>query len=380
MTSKIMIVGAGIAGLSLAQWLTRFGLDFEIIEKNPAEYAFPSGIILPFNAVRELKDLDVFGHLEGRYFEAKNITFSKAGGKTIKTASLSEPPFESDQFIVLERQDLNAALLEGLKKKVRYNTELKTVEHGDDAVKITCTNELLDGTYDLLIAADGMNSLVRQKNFEGQTTVIDHNVACWRFILPYPDHGLQPLHMIGQTDLLMVYPTSEDALYCYAHVYDDQEGPGLGPDPKDNLRKIFAGYGGPAPEILARLDDAEIIPGRLQSVIEPCFFDRRIAFVGDAANGCSPLIQQGAAMALTDSRCLADTLAMQQIDQALITYQERLEGKVARVIRYADAPLAHLRSMQSWMGRSLRDLKIRTLGPPNVLAWKKLATERHFLS
>ena len=85
-------------------------------------------------------------------------------------------------------------------------------------------------------------------------------------------------------------------------------------------------------------------------------------------------------MALADSRCLADALAMQNIDQALMTYKERRERKVERVIRFADAPLTHLESMQSWVSRGIRDLKIRTMGPPDVNAWKKLATDRHFLS
>jgi 2-polyprenyl-6-methoxyphenol hydroxylase-like FAD-dependent oxidoreductase len=380
LTSKILIVGAGIAGLSIAQWLSRFGLDFEIIEKRSSECIAHTGIVLPFNAVRELKDLGTLERLEGRYFEASTITYNKMTGKTIKSANLTEPPFENDQFISLKRQDLDRALLEGLEKKIRYNTEILTVEHGDDAVKITCTNELLNGSYDLLIAADGINSLVRQNNYEGQEMLVDHNVISWRFVVPYTEHTLQPLHLIGQTDLFTVYPISEDALYCYGHVYEDLNDIVLGDNAKENIKKVFSGYGGPVPYILSQLDDVDILTNRLKSVIKPCFFDRRIAFVGDSASGCSPLIQQGAAMALADSRCLADALAMQNIDQALMTYKERRERKVERVIRFADAPLTHLESMQSWVSRGIRDLKIRTMGPPDVNAWKKLATDRHFLS
>ena len=380
MTSKILIVGAGIAGLSMAQWLRRFGLDFEIIEKRPSESVAHTGIVLPFNAVRELKDMDMLKRIQGRFFEASTITYSKASGKAIKTANLTEPPFENDQFIALQRQFLDHALLEGLEKKIRYNTEILTTEHSDDAVKITCTNELLNGSYDLLIAADGINSPVRQKNYEGQEMLHDHNVIGWRFVVPYPDHSLQPLHMIGQTDLFTIYPVSDEELYCYGHVYEDLNDVVLGEKAVENIKKIFSGYGGPVPYILSQIGDVEIMTNRLKSVVKPCFFDRRIAFVGDAANGCSPLIQQGAALALADSRCLADALAMQNIDQALITYQERRERKVERTIRFADAPLSHLQNMQSWLNRGIRDIKIRTMGPPDVNAWKKLATDRLFLS
>ena len=166
MTSKILIVGAGIAGLSLAQWLKRFGLDFEIIEKKSSEDIEKTGIVLPFNAVREIKKLGIFDRLADQYHQAANVTYCKNNGKVINIARLTDPPFENDQFIALERQALNDALREGLQKKVRYNTELLSARHDDDSVRITCTNELLNGSYDLLVAADGLNSLTRQENFE----------------------------------------------------------------------------------------------------------------------------------------------------------------------------------------------------------------------
>ncbi|MAZ03053.1 MAG: hypothetical protein CMN56_07935 [Sneathiella sp.] len=378
MTSKILIVGAGIAGLSLAQWLKKFGLNFEIIEKKSSEDTDSTGIVLPFNAVREIKKLDIFDGLEGQYQQADKVTYCKSNSKVINVACLTDPPFENDQFIALERQVLNEALRTGLQRKIRYNTELMSARHDDDSVSITCTNEILNGSYDLLIAADGLNSLTRQENFEGQALIHDHSFACWRFVVECPDHGLQPLQMVGQSDSFMVFPISNDTLYCYGHAYENNRPNPLVDDPLENLKLVFGGYRGPIPDILGRLDDTEIHIGRLQSVIKPCFFDRRIAFVGDAANGCSPMIQQGAALALAGSRCLADALAMQNVDQALITYKERCERKVERVIRYADAPLAQFRQSQSWMGRGFHDIKIKTLGPPNVQAWRKLATDRLF--
>lgn len=371
-------MGAGIAGLSLAQWLMRFGLDFEIIEKKSSEDADTTGIILPFNAVREIKSLGIFDRLVDQYYQAEKVTYCKHNGKIINTACLTDPPFENDQFIVLERQMLIDALLEGLQKKIRYNTELLTAEHSDDSVKVTCSNELLNGTYDLLIAADGINSLTSRKNYEGQELLVDHKVVCWRFIVDYPDHGLQPLHMVGQSDLFTAYPVSNDALYCYGHSHESNNIISLDEESRENLKRVFADYRGPLPGILSRLDETKVLAGRLQSVINPCFFDRRIAFVGDAANGCTPLIQQGAALALAGSRCLADALAMQSIDQALITYRERRKRKVERIIRYADAPLTQMQNSQSWMSRGFRDIKIKALGPPNVQAWRKLATERLF--
>ena len=392
LTSRIIIVGAGIAGLSLAQWLTRFGIEFEIIEQSPSERRSPHGIVLPFNAVRELKMLGVFEQLQEEYFDFWKLTYCGIGGKEIKSAILTQSPFENEQFIAVREQRLLTALRTGLEKKIRYNTRLTDVDHGEDGVRISCTNELLNGQYDLIVAADGTRSQTRLKNFEGQITVQDHHIPCWRVLLEYPEHGLQPMHMIGPVSQFVIYPVSNDTLYCYAHVHEAPDGEHvadgamleekgrLSPDPKENLRRIFARYGGPVPEILSRLGDAAIIPDRLQSVTEPCFFDRRIAFIGDAAHGCSPLIQQGAAMALADSRCLADALAMQQTDQALTTYRERREAQTQRIARASDAPLDSVLTGPGGMKQLFYSLKLRLFGPDNVRAWRRIATERPFQS
>lgn len=376
MKSKILIVGAGIAGLSLARRLGDYGLEFEIIEKKSSDYSSGAGIALPFNAVRELKDLKVFDDLKGKYHQVTEVIYCTPQGKTLGRAKLLDPPFQDDMFIAMKRQDLHEALLAGLEKKVRFNTELISIEHNEDQVTATCSNELLNGSYDLVVAADGINSSVRSQNYEGQETVHDHNILCWRFMITLPEHGLQPTFMMGNTDLFMAYPISPNALYCYGHIHEHNKFHELTNSPRDNLRQIFSGYGGPVPDILAKLEEADIVSDRLKSVTKPRFFDRRIAFVGDAANGCSPLIQQGAAAALEDTNCLADALAMQNFDQALQSYRDRRQSRINWVVQYSDGPLAHIKKLDSFSGRCIRNLMIKAVGPLDVRGWKKLALEK----
>lgn len=380
MTSKILIVGAGIAGLSLARRLQHVDLDFDIIDERPSEYKSGAGIALPFNAVRELKDLKIFDSLAGRYHQVKEINYTTTRGKTLGKADLTEAPFEQEMFIAMKRQDLHQALSTGLEHKIRYNTELLSVAHVDEQVDITCSYELLNGKYDLVVAADGIHSTVRTQNYEGQETLRDHQMRCWRFIVTLPEHGLEPIYMMGKTDLFMAYPISDNTVYCYGHIHEQSPSAALTDNAADNLRKIFSGYGGPVPEILSKLEEVKIVTGRLLSVTEPRFHDRRIAFVGDAANGCSPLIQQGAAAAFEDTRVLADALAMQNIDRALESYQARREARIRWIVQYSDGPLPHMLKMESSIGRLIRYLMIKARGPLNVYGWKKLATDRQLIN
>ena len=54
---RILIVGGGIAGLSLATALRRSGLEPEIIEQAPAFGAVGAGIVLGPNAMRMMREI-----------------------------------------------------------------------------------------------------------------------------------------------------------------------------------------------------------------------------------------------------------------------------------------------------------------------------------
>ena len=56
---RILIVGGGIAGLSLASALRRQGYTPELVERSPAWPAVGAGINLPANGVRVLRALGV---------------------------------------------------------------------------------------------------------------------------------------------------------------------------------------------------------------------------------------------------------------------------------------------------------------------------------
>ncbi len=139
-----------------------------------------------------------------------------------------------------------------------------------------------------------------------------------------------------------------------------------------DLHRVFSHYGEPARSLLPKISARQLITGQLQSVTEARFYHRRVAFVGDAANGCSPLIQQGAAAAFEDVICLADMLKQHPIDQALEAYRQVREERIRWVINYSDAPFSKLTSMDSAIARFIRNNLIRLIGPLNVFGWKKL--------
>lgn len=371
---RILISGAGIAGLAFAKSLDQFNIPYVLIEKHAQLNALSSGIALPFNAVQALRTLGVADQVLKLAHQVKHITYADKNGKTLSSASLCEQPLNRDKFIALPRLALHCVLAENLKQEIQFSTSIQSFEHQDGVVRLECNNEAINGDYDLVVSAEGLHSPLRKACYAGDETVVDFSVPNWRFCIERPGHGLEPLYMLSRSELFMAYPMSEDTLYCYAHVYDPgNEYQAYGG--KQSLNRVLRNFGGIVPELLADVSDHDIISSRLQSVSRPFFFKDRIAFIGDAGNACSPLLQQGAASAFEDALCLASAINQRGPAEALKQYDVQRRGKVSWVVANSDGPLRSISKMQSAIGASVRNTLIRFKGPLNVQGWRKLATE-----
>jgi len=372
---KVLIVGAGIAGLSIARLLEKQeNINYTIIEKKDSMSSLGAGIALPFNALRALKVMGVFDEVMAQAHQVKEILYTKSNGKILGQANLTNAPFENDHFVALQRSQLQDILAEGLVDKIHFSTELSTVNNNNnEGVSVESSNPQISGDYDLVIAADGINSTLRAQQYPDTATLYNHNLTGWRFIVKAPNHQLQPTYMLGNTDIFMAYPFSKDELYCYAHIHQENSLHSLTGDAKTDLRNIFSSYAEPAKSIIEAIDEQDIITGELKSVTQARFYKGRIVFIGDAANACSPLLQQGAAAAFEDAISLAKVLKSNEIN--LEDYKQARQARIEWIINFSDKPLATVKKMDKAIVRFIRNTVIRILGPMNVFGWKKLATK-----
>lgn len=371
---KILIVGAGIAGLSMARLLEKQkNIDYTIIEKKASLSTVGAGIALPFNAIRALKTMGVFDAVMTKAHQVKEIIYSKSNGKILGKANLNSAPFEKDHFVALQRSELQEILSEGLLDKIHFSTELSSVNNHVKGVNVESLNSQINGEYDLVIAADGINSSLRSQQYSNTDTLYNHNLTGWRFIINKPNHQLQPTYMLGNTDIFMAYPLNDNELYCYAHIHQENSLHALTGDAKTDIKQIFSSYAEPAKSIIKEIEQQSIITGELKSVTEARFYKDRIVFIGDAANACSPLLQQGAAAAFEDAISLAKVINCKNFD--LEQYKQARQTRIVWIINFSDKPLATVKKMDKAIVRFIRNTVIRILGPMNVFGWKKLATK-----
>lgn len=369
---RILISGAGIAGLSLARRLQQRGIDHVLIEKRDATPQASSGIALPFNAIQSLRELGLAERVLAEAHPVSEILYTKKNGAILGRANLLEAPLDRDRFVAMRRSALHGILQEDIGPRIHYQTRVEHIDPQPDGVVVQCSNPSLSGRYDLVVAAEGIHSNLRQLCFPGEATTVDHRVPNWRFLVEYPGHGLQPTYMFDRSEMFMVYPVGPDSLYCYAHVYDDT-GRYADSDPLQSLRQLFGGFGGEVASILDRLGSQPITRGRLESVARPYYAKERIVFVGDAGNACSPLLQQGAACAFEDAICLAEQLRLHPADVAARAYQAVRAPRVDWIVQASDGPLKMMKTMRSPIGAFMRNMMIRRKGPLNAHGWKQLA-------
>jgi 2-polyprenyl-6-methoxyphenol hydroxylase-like FAD-dependent oxidoreductase len=89
-TGRILIVGGGIAGLSLAIALRRRGAAVELVERSPAWVVVGAGIALHANAVRALRSLGLGEAIDGASAPLPRWGFFDRDGRQLCQTDLAD--------------------------------------------------------------------------------------------------------------------------------------------------------------------------------------------------------------------------------------------------------------------------------------------------
>ncbi|KAF1913791.1 hypothetical protein BDU57DRAFT_520810 [Ampelomyces quisqualis] len=163
---RIVIVGAGLVGLSLSHALQLANIDHVVLEKHDKIVSIHGAALMIYPAVARI--FDQFGILESIH---KSITPIQReterwpdGSVSMRGKNLRVLSEKFDMPVILfDRQRCVTHLYDGLpdKSKVRTSARVDRIEHTETGVKVYLT----DGTFeegDIVIGADGVHSRVRQ--------------------------------------------------------------------------------------------------------------------------------------------------------------------------------------------------------------------------
>lgn len=349
---RVLVVGAGIAGLAAARTLRDWGAEVEIIDRQPAPPREGTGIYLLGNAVRALGKLGC-ADVADRAVRVKRQETSDRLGRPLFTVDTAELWGGVGPCLALPRADLHRTLLDGVGDvPVRWGLGPRAVTVGESGVAVAIGNGA--ERFDLVIGADGVHSAVRRLAFGGVAAQALGQYAR-RFVVQGDGEPATWSVRLGPGSAFLTIPVGAGRVYCYA------DGP---LDDPRSLRELLAGYAEPVPALLDALDaaggDSIVHAGPVEEVVLDSWSrEGAVLLIGDAAHATSPNMAQGAAMALEDALVLPESLsAAGALAEGLAEFERRRRPRTDWVREQT-----HRRDRARNLSSAVRNVVLRRLGP-----------------
>ena len=322
---RVLIVGSGIAGQTLACALARRGIACELIELRGAFDIIGAGMYMQATALRAFEDIGIVDEViaAGWPIWDDYTIIATVNGEFIAQSQHRRMAGPTRPIMVpIQRRALHDVLASNV---VRAGVRVRmgvTVERLDDQGSHVMAH-LTDGTreqFDLVIGADGIRSRVRELLFP-EILPRYSGFSNWRVILPRPPELTHPTWMIGAGGKSFgMVPLSAEVLYI-AGVSKEPGNPRFERDDLPRLcRERFAQFGGIGGALLAQVTRPEqVVYTPIEEVeMTPPWHRGRVAILGDAAHATTPFWAQGAAMAIEDAVLLARYLETDMALDALL--------------------------------------------------------------
>jgi 2-polyprenyl-6-methoxyphenol hydroxylase-like FAD-dependent oxidoreductase len=350
---RLLVVGGGIAGLCLRAGLRSSAWEVDLVERDAGVGRSGVALAVQPNAVRALGELGLAEAVCAAGAVVERFQYRNRCGALLCDVDLGELWAGIGPFLGITRSALQAAL--GGLQGWQVGTAVRSVSQDGAGVSIGCDDGSV-ARYDLVVGADGVGSAVRRASFAGAGPVGAGQVA-WRSVAPTrPDGPAAVQFWLGEDRFFGLCPVGAGSTYGFANL-----PAGLPVEPVTGRRRRLAGhfadFGAPVREYLAAVEhDDDIHCAPIAWWPETAWYDRRVVLIGDAAHAMSPMLGQGAAMAVEDAVVLAEELGRcTEVAAGLAAFVERRRTRVERVRQDSQALGALVRSPAEARDRALRD-------------------------
>src|SRR3984957_1625559 len=357
---KVIITGAGVGGLVTALMLHARGIDCEIFEQADAIRELGVGINTLPHAIKELAELGLLDRLDAVAIRTYELFYTNRFGQEIwREPRGLDAGYDIPQFSI-HRGRLQGVIYQAVRARLgesRIHLNCRLGSFSQDEGGVTAYFFDRAGTHrfttrgDVLIGADGIHSVVREKLYPKEGPPTWNGLMLWRGAHDWPAFltGRSMVVAGGLAAKLVIYPIAEGSradkrLTNWAVVgrvgdpsmpipqKQDWSRPGRFEDLMPHLRRFRIPYVDAKALIEATSEFWEYQMCDRDPL--PRWSDGGVALLGDAAHPMYPVGSNGASQAILDARFLADRLTdAEHPVQALWTYEQVRLPMTAEIVR-----------------------------------------------
>jgi len=325
-----LVIGGGFSGTSAAIQLRKAGIDVDLVEIDPGWRSYGAGITLNGATLRALDMVGVLPEVMTHGACTDGAEIYTADGH--KLGELNSPRLGGQHVPSgggIMRPVLAKILSEATRRsgtRVRLGCHATSIDQRESAVDVSFSDGA-QGSYELIVAADGARSAIRETFFPAAPKPSYTGQGVWRAVVPRPKEVACPSFYMGPRLKAGVNPVSQTSMYLFLtedrpvneHVPQEELLP--------QLLALLDHFAAPIPQYVRSVlnADSHIVYRPLEALLMPePWYQGRVVLIGDAAHASTPHLAAGAGMGVEDAVVLAEELhRASSLPQALGAFQQR---------------------------------------------------------
>lgn len=312
---RVLVSGAGFAGLSTAYWLNRLGYAVTVIDIAPGLRKGGTPVDIRDQTIDVMRRMDLMDAVIERCLPPRPTAFKDADDVT-QAALLPEPRQDGQpaEGYEIDRDVLLELLFTKISSEVdvHFGTVILSLVETDKGLRVTF-GDGTEGLFSLVFGCDGNHSALRRLHF-GPEEEFSHFMGLYFSIcivdgLVTTPNTTEIYNEPGKTVMLNSYEDKTDIVLCFRR--EDE----ISCEHRDSAtqRQIvidqFSGMGWRVPVLLEMVRQSEnFYFDKMSQVKMPFWTKGRVALVGDAAYCASPAAGMGGSLAILGAAALADAL------------------------------------------------------------------------